>query len=156
MATTKESGSVPVFDTRGYVRTLVLGGGVEEKQADAHADALQGVLSGVSTKADIDGVRAELRAVRTELKADIKEVRTELKADIRELRAEMKVLGRQVELLEQKMGVQFQATQSQFRAMQSQFQVMQNQSQTMRQMMILGFSLIGTLVVVSTLLSTFS
>lgn len=39
-----------------------------------------------SVRGEIDGVRAEIRSVRTELKADIDNVRTELKAEIRGLR----------------------------------------------------------------------
>ena len=100
MATTKKSGSVPVFDTRGYVRTLVLGGGVAEKQADAHADTLEGGLSGVSTKADIEGVGAELRA-------------------------EMRLFTKRVDMLERKMDVWFDAIQNQMQAMQDQMRSMQ-------------------------------
>ena len=52
MATT-ESETIPVFDTRGYVRTLTRGGSFTEKQGHANADGLQKALSGVATKTDI-------------------------------------------------------------------------------------------------------
>ncbi len=120
MTTTKESESVPVFDTRGYVRTLTRGGSFNEKQANANADGLQQALSGVATKAD--------------LKAEIREV----KAEIREVKAEIRVLETRIGLLEEKMDVHFHALQEQMR--------------TLRQMMVVGFSVIATSVLVSTLL----
>ena len=113
MTTTKESESVPMFDTRGYVRTLTRGGSFNEKQANANADGLQQALSGVATKAD-------------------------LKAEIREVKAEIRVLETRIGLLEEKMDVHFHALQEQMR--------------TLRQMMVVGFSVIATSVLVSTLL----
>jgi hypothetical protein len=64
-----------------------------EKVASAIFDAIH---DNVAAKADIAGVRADLAAVRAELKADIAEVRADLatvraglKADIAEVRADL-------------------------------------------------------------------
>ena len=127
MAMTKESKIVPVFDTRGYVRTLTRGGSFSEEQANANADGLQEALSGVATKADIRDVRGEIRDMRGE---------------IRELRGEIRVLESHIKLLEKRMDVQFQAMQEQMRGL--------------RQLMVVGFSVIAIVVGAATLLSGLS
>ena len=100
MPTTKEIESVPIFDTREYVRTLTRGGSFSEGQANASADGLQKALAGVATKADVELLRAEMGVLGAELKADIK------------------VLEARINLLEKKMDVHFQALQEQMRALQ--------------------------------------
>ncbi len=122
MAMTKEAlTDLPVFDTRKYVRTLTREGSFNEKQANTNADGLQEALRGVSTK-------AETQAVKIELKAEIREV----KADIRRL--------------EEKMDVRFQAVDVRFQAMQEQFQAMQEQMKGLRQLMVIGFSVMATMM----------
>ena len=126
MAMTKEAlTDLPVFDTRKYVRTLTREGSFNEKQANANADGLQEALRGVATK-------AETQAVKIELKADIREV----KADIRRL--------------EEKMDIQFQAlrteTKAENQALRTEFQAMQEQMKGLRQLMVIGFSVMATMM----------
>ena len=49
------------FDTLAYVRML-RAVGVEEKQAEAHAEAARATRAGLATKADLATLRAEIRA----------------------------------------------------------------------------------------------
>jgi len=62
------------FDTLAHARTL-REAGVEDKQAEAHAEAARALRAGLATKADLDaglsGLRAELRADIADLRADI-------------------------------------------------------------------------------------
>ena len=80
MATTNES-LTPVFDTHKYVRKLTREGGIGEKQADTHADALQDALQGVATKADIEMLKTRLEAF--EAKMDARMTAFETKMDAR-------------------------------------------------------------------------
>ena len=65
--------------------------GIEEAHAAAIVQTVRSaVTEGVSTKADIAEVKAEIAELRAETKADIAELRAETKADIAELRAETK------------------------------------------------------------------
>ncbi len=73
MAVANES-SVPVFDTHKYVRKLTREGGVSEKQADAHADALHEVLEGVATKTDIALLRADIDVLRLQIESVVREM----------------------------------------------------------------------------------
>ena len=64
----------PAFDTLAHARTL-REAGVENKQAEAHAEAARALRAGLATKADLDaglsGLRADLRADMAGLRADI-------------------------------------------------------------------------------------
>ena len=51
----------PGFDTLAYAQTL-REAGVEERQAEAHAAAARNSQAGLATKADLNALRAELRA----------------------------------------------------------------------------------------------
>ena len=73
MTTTHES-SMPVFDTRKYVRKLTRDGGVGARQADAHAGALHEALGDVATKADIAILRADMDALRVEVASVVREM----------------------------------------------------------------------------------
>jgi len=62
------------FDTLAHARTL-REAGVEDKQAEAHAEAARALRAGLATKADLDaglgGLRAGLRADMADLRADL-------------------------------------------------------------------------------------
>ena len=62
------------FDTLAHARTL-REAGVEDKQAEAHAEAARALRAGLATKADLDaglgGLRADLRADMADLRADL-------------------------------------------------------------------------------------
>ena len=88
-----------VFDTLKASRTLKAAG-IADAQAEAIVTTMAGAFDdAVATKADIAGVRTELKSMATkteiaELKADIAGVRTELKSmatktEIAELKADM-------------------------------------------------------------------
>ena len=64
----------PGFDTLAYAQTLRKAG-VEERQAEAHAAAARNSQAGLATKADLNALRAELRA-------DLNTLRAELRADL--------------------------------------------------------------------------
>ena len=51
----------PDFDTLAYAQTLKAAG-VEEKQAEAHAEAARTVRAGLATKADLRELKAGLKA----------------------------------------------------------------------------------------------
>lgn len=82
-----------MFDTHRAVKKLT-GAGFSEDQAEALIDAVRDEQEALATKADLLAVRADLReeisALRTELKEDIATLRAELKEDIGALRAETK------------------------------------------------------------------
>ena len=79
------------FNTLKLARRLE-SAGFPPKQAGDTAEALADAMSGaeLATKADLGAVRADLAAVKTELKAEIAALRAELKGDIAALRAELK------------------------------------------------------------------
>ena len=82
------------FDTLAYTQTLRKSG-MEEGQANAHADALVVAVSqGVATHEDIQEMRHELkdslRELRQEFKEDIQALREEFKGGIQALRGELK------------------------------------------------------------------
>ncbi len=62
------------FDTLAHARTL-REAGVEEKQAEAHAEAARAIRAGLATKADLD---AGLGGLRADLRADIAALETRL------------------------------------------------------------------------------
>ena len=84
-----------VFDTLKLSRKLE-GAGFTREQATGAAEALSDTFTdNVATKADVDAVRKDLKveidAVRKDLKAEIDAVRKDLKAEIAELRGEIKL-----------------------------------------------------------------
>lgn len=82
-----------MFDTHRAVKKLT-GAGFTENQAEALIDAVRDEQEALATKADLLAVRADLReeisALRAELKEDIAVLRAELKEDLAVLRAELK------------------------------------------------------------------
>ena len=105
------------FDTQRVVDRL-REGGWDEGQARALCDVLREIMRGVATK-------AETQAVKIELKAEIRG-------------------------LAEKMDVQFQAlrteTKAENQALRAENQAMQEQMRGLRQMMVIGFSVIATLM----------
>ena len=81
-----------MFDTHRAVKKLT-GAGFTEHQAEALIDAVGDEHEALATKADLLALRADLReeitAVRAELKEDNVALRAELKEDIAALRAEV-------------------------------------------------------------------
>lgn len=73
------------FDTLAYVKTL-REAGVEEKQAEAQAEALATVLK--SGTADL-ATQRDIESLRADLKRDMELIRAELKKDIAETKAEL-------------------------------------------------------------------
>lgn len=70
------------FDRLAYVDRLKEAG-VDDKQARAHADALDAALrDGVATRGDIDDLRRELRATETKLETKIETAVANLKVDV--------------------------------------------------------------------------
>ena len=51
----------PAFDTLAHARTL-REAGVEDKQAEAHAEAARALRAGLATKADLDSLEMRLDA----------------------------------------------------------------------------------------------
>ncbi len=82
--------TTPLFDTRQADENLK-NAGCDPQLAKAIVLTIEeAVTGGVSTKADITSVKADIAELRTELKGDIAELRTELKGDITDLRTELK------------------------------------------------------------------
>ena len=52
--------------------------------------AIESTLPTFATKADVQSLRAEMQAIRTEWKSDLGEMRTEWKSDLGEMRSEWK------------------------------------------------------------------
>ena len=69
------------FDTLAHARTL-REAGVENKQAEAHAEAARALRAGLATKADLDSLEMRLDARFEARSAD-------LRADIADLRADI-------------------------------------------------------------------
>ena len=85
-----DSMTTPLFDTRQADENLK-NAGCEPQLAKAIVLTIEeAVTGGVSTKADITSVKADIADLRTELKGDIADLRTELKGDIADLRTELK------------------------------------------------------------------
>ncbi|WP_457796796.1 coiled-coil domain-containing protein [Methylocystis sp. S23] len=71
------------FDRLAYVDRLK-GGGIDEAQARAHADALDAAMRDtIATKADVDGLGRDLRREMAELGTDLRREITELGTDLR-------------------------------------------------------------------------
>ena len=76
----------PAFDTLAHVRTL-REAGVEQKQAEAHAEAARALRAGLATKADLAVIEADIAAIKARLdtfatKADLSAGLSGLRADI--------------------------------------------------------------------------
>ena len=72
------------FDTLAHVRTL-REAGVEQKQAEAHAEAARALRAGLATKADLAAIEADIAVIKARLdtfatKADLDRFAT--KADL--------------------------------------------------------------------------
>lgn len=82
-----------MFDTHRAVKRLT-GAGFSEDQAEALIDAVGDEHEALANKADMLAIRADLReeisALRAELKEDMAVLRAELKEDLAALRAELK------------------------------------------------------------------
>jgi len=90
-----------LFDTLRVSRTLRDKGHFTPEQAESLAEALGEATQGdLATKADLAAVRADLAGVKAELKNDIAELRMQLKGDIAGLRTELKgdIAGLRTEL----------------------------------------------------------
>jgi len=90
-----------LFDTLRVSRTLRDKGHFTPEQAESLAEALGEATQGdLATKADLAAVRADLAGVKAELKNDITELRMQLKGDIAGLRTELKgdIAGLRTEL----------------------------------------------------------
>ena len=82
--------TTPLFDTRQADENLK-NAGCDPQLAKAIVLTIEeAVTGGVSTKADITSVKADIADLKTELKGDIADLRTELKGDIADLRTELK------------------------------------------------------------------
>ena len=76
----------PAFDTLAHARTL-REAGVEQKQAEAHAEAARALRAGLATKADLAVIEADIAAIKARLdtfatKADLSAGLSGLRADI--------------------------------------------------------------------------
>ncbi len=81
--------TTPLFDTRQADENLK-NAGCDPQLAKAIVLTIEeAVTGGVSTKADITSVKADIAELRTELKGDIAELRTELKDDIAEVKIDI-------------------------------------------------------------------
>jgi hypothetical protein len=82
--------SAVAFDTLKFAQTLRDKAKFTPEQAEGLSEAFaQASADQLATKADITGLRADLKVditdLRTELKVDITDLRTELKVDIADL-----------------------------------------------------------------------
>ncbi len=118
--TERVSNGAVSFDTQRVVDRL-REGGWDEGQARALCDVLREIMRGVATKVEIAAVKTEIQELKISTKADIRR-------------------------LEEKMDVRFQAVDVRFQAMQEQFQAMQEQMKGMRQLMVIGFSVMATMM----------
>ena len=87
------SSSIPVFDTRKYVRTLRDDGGFGEKQADSQSHALHGALQGLATKADIMLLQVQVESLVREMQG--------FRQEMQVLRQEMQALRQETQALRQ-------------------------------------------------------
>ena len=80
------------FDTLAYARTL-REGGVEERQAEAHAEAARAIRAGLATKADLDAGlgRLNARIDGLEMRIDGLEMRIDTRIDGLETRLNARI-----------------------------------------------------------------
>lgn len=82
--------SVAAFDTLKFVRALRDKAKLSPEQAEGFADAIaEAVQSDLSTKADIEGVRADLREAEISVKSDLREHELRMEAKIAAAKAEI-------------------------------------------------------------------
>ena len=84
----------PAFDTLAHVRTL-REAGVEQKQAEAHAEAARALRAGLATKADLAVIEADIAAIKARLdtfatKADLAAFATKTDLDEFATKADLK------------------------------------------------------------------
>ncbi len=122
--TERVSNGAVSFDTQRVVDRL-REGGWDEGQARALCDVLREIMRGVATKVEIAAVKTEIQELKISTKADIRR-------------------------LEEKMDVQFQAlrteTKAENQALRTEFQAMQEQMKGLRQLMVIGFSVMATMM----------
>ncbi|MDE0330246.1 MAG: hypothetical protein OXL41_00100 [Nitrospinae bacterium] len=78
-----------VFDTLATARALKEAG-LEERQAEAIAEAIREGQGDLATKTDIEALKSDIEKLRFESKADLEKTKVELKADIEKFRGEAK------------------------------------------------------------------
>ena len=77
------------FDTLSYSKRL-RAAGVAEEQAEAHAEAARDfIMTELVTKADLYAVRSDLKAANSELKSDLDALKADLKSDYQSLEAKL-------------------------------------------------------------------
>ena len=97
----------PDFDTLAHVRTL-REAGVEQKQAEAHAEAARALRAGLATKADLAAIEADIAAIKARLdtfatKADLAVIEARLdtfatKADLAVIEARLDTFATKADL----------------------------------------------------------
>lgn len=101
-----------MFDTHRAVKKLK-GAGFSEDQAEALIDAVGDEHETLATKADLLAVRTDLReevsALRAELKEDIAVLRAELKEDSASVRGEINTVRADMQALELRMTIRLGA-----------------------------------------------
>ena len=84
------------FDPGRMARRLQAAGASEEL-AEAAADEVNGAVSGLATRSDLEVFRAEMRAdmqaFRADMQAEMQALRAEMQAGMEALRADIRVLG---------------------------------------------------------------
>ena len=135
-----------IFDTHKYVRKLTHGGGLSEGQAGAHVEALQDAMrDGVASKTDLFAVRHEMEILRVEMESFRKEMRNEMQTFRKEMRNEMQAFRKE-------MHNEMQTFRNEMQTFRNEMQTFRDSLQLQRQFMLLGFSLIGTMIIVATFL----
>ena len=77
--------------------------GLPQQQAEAVTLAIHaGVTGGVATKADLEALRGDFKALRGDVSRDIEALRGDVSRDIEALRGDFKALGARVDALDAK------------------------------------------------------
>ena len=80
------------FDTHKFIKHMTASG-FTEQQAEALAEEQVALLnSNLATKADVEGVKADIETLRLATKADIEALRLATKADIEGVKADIETL----------------------------------------------------------------
>ena len=152
-----------IFDTHKYARKLTHGGGLNERQAAAHVEALQDAMrEGVATKSDLLALRHEIRdemqTFRGEMRDEIQTFRGEMRDEMQTFRKEMRdEMRHEMQTFRKEMRDDMRHAMQTFRKemrddMRKETQTFRDLLQAQRQFTLLGFSLIGTLILVATFL----